>query len=363
MAEVSGYKRAVDRYGSGNPAESDFVLACSLSGRVVHASAELKIRLGTELAGRNLNDFLDDKTVSDIIAKSAAGEYCSFYCLLGGKKYSALSEREGGAIIIAFYEEDEHSATDGSDNSLKYLQGEINVLLSNLLGALSNFGGEDNPTAMFARKNIYRLLRASRNVFDRVACKNGTIKAEKRDHDILEICTAVVDKLKFSLRSVDTELELWHDGERHISNCVSEHVEGMLANIISCVLKSGGKSAVRYLKVEIVSKEQDILISVLSPNRLLSDRMLVKSLSENGDCETSVDNELVQSLLTVKAMAAYNGGSFLMTAERDGDRLAILLPRVDDDTVCRFKSPGTKYMSGTNTALVELAEILPDSLY
>ena len=169
MAEVSGYKSAKDRYGSGNPAESDFVLACSLSGRVVHASAELKVRLGTELAGRNLNDFLDDKTVSDIIATSAAGEYCSFYCLLGGKKYSALSEREGGAIIIAFYEEDEPGAT-GDDDSLKYLQGEINVLLSNLLGALGNFGGEDNPTAMFARKNIYRLLRASRNVFDRVAC-------------------------------------------------------------------------------------------------------------------------------------------------------------------------------------------------
>ena len=362
MAEVSGYKSAKDRYGTKD-AETDFVLACSMSGRVVHASAELKIRLGTELAGRNLNDFLDDKTVSDIIAKSAAGDYCSFYCLLGNKKYSALSQREGGAIIISFYEENADAATDGSSNSLKYLQGEINVLLSNLLGALNNFGDDQNPVAMFARKNIYRLLRASRNVFDRVACNNGTVKAEKREHDVLEICRAVVDKLKFPLRSVDTELELWHDGDRHISNCVSDHVERMLSNIISCAIKCSGDTPVRHLKVEVLSKEQDILVSVLSPKRMLSDRMLVKAVSEEGEYVADVDNELVQSLLCVKALAVYNGGGFYMSAERDFDRLSVLLPRVDSDVACRFKSPGTKYMSGTDSALVELAEILPDSLY
>ena len=69
-----------DRYGRLG-GDSDLILACTLSGRVVHASAELKLRFGTELAGRNLNDFLDDRTVSDIIARSAAGEYCSFCCL------------------------------------------------------------------------------------------------------------------------------------------------------------------------------------------------------------------------------------------------------------------------------------------
>ena len=136
----------------------------------------------------------------------------------------------------------------------------------------------------------------------------------------------------------------------------------MLSNIVSCVLKSGGDGGVRYLKVEIVSKEQDILISVVSPNRVLSDKMYVNAIN-GGSINKHSDNEVVQSLLTVKALASYNGGSFFMTAERDFDRLAVLLPRIDGDTACRFKSPGIKYMSGTNTALVELAEVLPDSLY
>jgi hypothetical protein len=78
---------------------------------------------------------------------------------------------------------------------------------------------------------------------------------------------------------------------------------------------------------------------------------------------SGLDDELVQTLLTVKALAAYNGGTFIITAEKDGDRLAVLLPKAEDDKTFRFKSPGIRYMSGTNTALVELAEILPDSLY
>jgi len=360
MEEVSGYNNYKDRYGQ-LARESVFILSCSLSGRVVHASAELKLRFGTELAGRNLNDFLDDKTVADIIAKSAMGEYCRFNCLLAGRKYSALSEKEGGVITITFYDEDTDIPDAVDENSLKYLQGEINVLLSNLLGALKTFNSEDNPNAMFARKNVYRLLRASRNVFDRMECIRGTINGEKCDHDMLELISAVAEKLRFPLRSINIDLDLWHDGERHICNCVAEHVERMLAIIISCILKCS-TTAPEYLRLEIISKEREVLISVLSPGRILSCDMMANALSGFGGAKRT-DGELVQSLLTVKALAAYNGGSIIMSAERDGDRIAFLLPGVDDDRAIRFKSQGARYMSGTNTVLVELSEILPDSLY
>lgn len=362
MAEKREYRTRSGGSGRRN-GDSDLLLCCSLSGRIVHATAELKLKLGTELAGRNLNDFLDDKTVSDIIAKSASGDYCRFSCLLTGQKYSAVSEKEGSVITVTFYEEDNGSIGTVGENSLKYLQSEINELLSNLLGALKNIGGEDNPTTMFAKKNIYRLLRASRNVFDRAACEDGTISGEKSVHDVLEICTDVVEKLRFPLRTVNTELEIWHDGERHICTCVAEHVERMLSNIISCALKGKiSQTGSTYLKIEIISKENDVLVSVLSEKRILSEKMLVNVFGMDEDGR-GIDREIMQSLLTVKALAAYNGGNFIMAAEKDCDRLAFLLPKAPADKAFRFKSPGVKYMTGTNTALVELAEILPDSLY
>lgn len=351
-----------DRYGRLG-GESDLILACTLSGRVVHASAELKLRFGTELAGRNLNDFLDDRTVSDIIARSAAGEYCNFCCLIAGKRYSAVSEKEGGVITILFYEDDNPSADIAGENSLKYLQAEINTLLSNLLGSIKSIGAEENPTLLFAKKNIYRLLRASRNVFDRVQCQNGTMQCDKSEHDILEICTAVAESLRFSLRAVNIGIDVWHDGEKHICTCVSQHVERMLSNIISCALKGSVNGQPAMLNVEIISKEKDVLISVLSQKRILSEKMLANTFDGMPGTGSGLDDELVQTLLTVKALAAYNGGTFIITAEKDGDRLAVLLPKAEDDKTFRFKSPGIRYMSGTNTALVELAEILPDSLY
>ena len=362
MAETNAYRNHKDRYSRFGE-ESDFILACTLSGRVVHASAELKLRLGTELSGRNLNDFLDDRTVAEIIAKSAVGEYCRFSCLLGGRMYSALSEKEGGVITISFYEDDEHSADGAEENSLKYLQGEINTLLSNLLGSFKNMGAEESPAMMFAKKNIYRLLRASRNVFDHAACRNGTMQCEKREHDVLEIVTAVVESLRFPLRAVNTEIDIWHDGEKHVCTCVSQHVERMLSNVITCALKGSLGGSDRMLTVEVMSKDNDVLISVLSQKRILNERMLTNTFNESHEQSHRADDELVQSLLTVKSLAAYNGGSFIVTAEKDGDRMVILLPKADDDRSFRFKSPGVRYMSGTNTALVELAEILPDSLY
>lgn len=363
MAEVSGYRNYKNRFGHFD-GETDFVLACSLSGRVVHASAEIKLRMGTELAGRNLNDFLDDKTVFDIIAKSAVGDCCRFSCILAGRKYSAISEKEGGVITIAFYEGDSVNVSSLGESSLKYLQSELNTLLANLMGAVRNFGSTDSPNVMFAKRNIYRLLRASRNVFDCISVEDGSMSAEMFDHDILEICMAVVEKLKFPLRSVNAELEIWHDGEKHICSCVSEHVERMLSGIISCALKgcdSGGGT--RFIKIEIISKEKDVLVSVLSQKRILNERMLANVFNGGSGEHNGIDREILQTLLTVKSLAAYNRGSFIMTAEKECDRMTFLLPKADADRMYRFKSPGVKYMNGTNTALVELSEILPDSLY
>lgn len=345
-------------------ADSALMMVCTLSGRIIHATALLKAEFGTEISGRNLNDFIEDSVVSDIISYAAKGECYFFNCLISGKLYSGTSEKEGNALNVYFSAVEQDGKISISETSLKYLQAEINSVLSSLLGALKTFGDSNDPSAMFARKNVYRLLRVTQNVFDKAACESGENSYIKENCDILEICRNVLDCIKFPLRSVNVEVDVWHDGGRHICNCVSDQIERVISNMISCALKGNvNNGKLVHLKVEIIEKENDILVSVLAPHKLLTENMIAGVFSDSNNKESLSDREIKQTLLTIKTLAAYNNGSLVMSTEKDSDRLAILLPKVKDNEIFRLKSPRASYNSGTVVPLVELSEILPDSLY
>lgn len=362
---MSADKSLISRSAQGNKHfDGSLLMVCSLSGRIIHATDLLKAEFGTEISGKNLNDFLDDGTVSEIISRAVKGEAYFFNCLIGGRLYSGTSNKEGNALNVSFaLNEDEDSLSVG-ENSLRYLQAEINSVLATLLGALSTFEDSNDPTAMFARRNIYRLLRVTWNVFDRAACESGDDSYIKQNCDILEICRDVAERLRFPLRSVNVEIEVWHDGGRHICYCVVEQIERMISNMISCALKgmvNNGKPV--YLKLDVIEKEDDVLISILSPHRVMAENMIAGVFSGHDKKAPLPDREMKQTLLTIKSIAAYNSGSLVMSTEKDGDRLAVLLPKVKGYDSLKLKAPKISYNSGTDASLVELSEILPDSLY
>ena len=337
---------------------------CTLSGRIIFATGELKVEFGTELAGKNLNDFIDDKLVSKIISNSALGKSFYFDCLIAGKVYTGLSEKDGNAINILFANKLEEEKFSINNSSLRYLEAEINSVLSTMLGTLQSIDNHNDPAAMFARRNVYRLVRVARNVFDTLACESGEERYIKQNCDVLDICREVVDKIKFPLRSVNVEIEAWHDGGRHISFCVAEHIERIISNIISCSLKgifNNGKTI--YIKIEVIEKKDDILISVIAPHKVVSNNMISVILSKNDNKASLENREMCQTLSTIKALAAYNGGNFLISTDRDGDRMAVLLPKVPDSDKLKLKAPEAKYSAGASLALIELSEILPDSVY
>ena len=75
------------------------------------------------------------------------------------------------------------------------------------------------------------------------------------------------------------------------------------------------------------------------------------------------DGEMKQTLKTIKALVAYNKGNIMVTTGKDRDRLAIILPKSPDSDKTILRSPSVRYETGTSLALMELSEILPDSLY
>ncbi len=118
-----------------------------------------------------------------------------------------------------------------------------------------------------------------------------------------------------------------------------------------------------YLKLDVIEKEENILISVLSPHRLMADNMIAGVFSGYERKEPLPDREVKQTILTIKSIASYNSGSLVMSTEKDGDRMAVLLPKVKGYDSLKLKAPKVSYNSGTDVSLVELSEILPDSLY
>jgi hypothetical protein len=344
--------------------EVNLTLVCTLSGRIIYATKELKIVFGTELSGKNLNDFLDDKLVSKIIYNSANSDCFYFDCVVSGKVYSGFSEKEGNAINISLSKKANSESSIISDNSLKYLQAELNAGLSLLLGALQSFSNKDDPNATFAKHNVYKLVRATRNVFDSINCESGEDIYLIQNYDILEICQNVVENLRFPLRCINTEIEIWHDEGRHICYCVAEHIQRILTNLLSCALKGlSDEKKSTCVRIEILEKENDILIAVTTPHKIIIDKFISSIISQHDNKNDISDGEMKQTLKTIKALVAYNKGNIMVTTGKDRDRLAIILPKSPDSDKTILRSPSVRYETGTSLALMELSEILPDSLY
>lgn len=344
--------------------DESLLLICTLSGRIIYATGELKITFGTEVSGKNLNDFLDDNLVSKIITNSANNENFYFDCVVGGIVYSGFSEKDGNAINIRFTKKPNSENSILSDNSIRYLQAELNSGLALMLGALQSKENRDDPVAMFARHNIHRLVRATKNVFDKIACDGGDERYLKYNCDVLELCNNIAQKIKFPLRSINVEIEVWHDGGRHICYCVPEYVERIIANMISCVLKgivNNGKTS--YVKIEIMENDSDVLVAVTSPRKDSTDKLLSAVLSKNDSRTDLGTREMNQTISTIKSLVAFNDGSLIISTDKDVDRMAVLLPKVPSDEKLLLNAPLANYSVGASIALIELAEILPDSVY
>ena len=344
--------------------DSNLLLICTLSGRIIYATGELKITFGTEVSGKNLNDFLDDNLVSKIISNSANNECFYFDCVIGGVVYSGFSEKDGNSINVSFVKKPSGENSIINDSSIRYLQAELNSGLALMLGALQSKDNRDDPAAMFARHNIYRLVRATKNVFDKISCDGGEERYLKYNCDILELCNNVASKIKFPLRSINVELEVWHDGGRHICYCVPEYIERIIANMISCVLKGTPDNGIMSsLRIDILENGSDVLLSVLSPRKVLTDKVMTAVWSKNDTRGDLGSREVCQTINTIKSLVAYNDGSLIISSDQGMDRIAILLPKVHSDEKLLLNAPLASYNVGASIALIELSEVLPDSVY
>jgi len=342
----------------------DGVLSCTLSGRVVHVSSALKSKLGMELAGRNLNDFIDDKTVSEIIASASNGEGYGFSCFIMGRWYYAFSEKESGVISVSLYEAEENDGAFAGEDTLKYLQSQINSGLSDILAALRVIENSDKHLAMHARQNIYKLLRVTRNVFDTLSCSRGDVAIEKKNCEVLSLCNNAIERIRFPISALNVELEIMHDGGWHVVNCVAEHIERILFGLVAVILKKQQVSNEPCkIKIEIFGKDDDIIISVLSDTRIISDELFDGVFRKSTANWYSRETDTVQSMAAIKAMAEYNGGSFMMVSEKDYDRISVVFKESDVTDAPIVKSPEAAYCSGIDDILVELAEVLPDVMF
>lgn len=348
-------------------------LYCSASGRVVFTSSGLKELLEEELDGRNLNDFVADRTVAQVIAKTQAGETMNFECTLGGLRFSceASQEREPDEelIYIRLLPLSQKGGAFITVNAARFITRELQIDASMMLANVQIMEREQGITEDRLRhladikRSIFRLIRTARSLEDCALAENGLQEMVFRWEDLTALFKKIEERLEPLFQSSGITLN-WHLPEKPMLWIVDgEKVRRMLLHLISNAVASISKSGT----IEITLKERD-KTAVFS----VSDNGRGIKKSDMGDLfrkHTQMDPMRAATagtgfgLTIVRSFAEGHGGRLLvMGDEGRGTSAQVLLPQQTPERMV-LREFYNSYGDGIDVALVELSTVLDTNCY
>jgi len=177
-------------------------LLCTPAGRVRFASGMLKMMLGEDLNGRNLNDFLEDALCARLVAETLAGREYEFRCKIREQAFRCTAQpwEDGDGIQIALFPVNAQAGAGESRHADRFVSREINRELGVLLPALQQLEsgaqpGQEGYLAMM-KLHLYRLLRMSRNLEDLALLEDGQLELCLKQLDITELTAALLEKAR-----------------------------------------------------------------------------------------------------------------------------------------------------------------------
>lgn len=348
-------------------------LYCSASGRVVFTSSGLKELLDEELDGRNLNDFVADRTVAQVIAKTQVGETMDFECTLGGLRFSceASQEREPDEelIYIRLLPLTQKGGAFITVNAARFITRELQIDASMMLANVQMMERESGITEerlqylADIKRSVFRLIRTARSLEDCALAENGLQEMVFRREDLTALFKEMEERLDPLFQNSGITLK-WNLPEKPMSWIVDgEKVRRMLLHLIANAAASISKNGT----IEISLKERD-KTAVFS----VSDNGSGIKKSDMGDVfrkHTQMDPMHAVTagtgfgLTIVRSFAEGHGGRLMvMSDEKRGTSAQVLLPQQTPERMV-LREFYSSYGTGIDVALVELSTVLDSNCY
>lgn len=352
---------ATDHSGGG------YLLLSTAAGRVIYCSGSLRLLLGEDLTGRNLNDFLEDQTTAQIVAAALRGESLDFGCTLERRRFSAFAESVAGNICVTFYPLDENGTPTFAGNTAGLVVRELNAALHTMFLALGEIRpqliGEAREDGAVLAQNLYRLLRLSHNLSDCADAERGLLRLHVTEEDAVRLCGGLAQRLEGPCRSRGVRLRWEAPAEPIVFRGDREKIERMLLNLIANALaaqKDGGEVT---LAVAAAEAEDEVVFTVMDSGPGVADTgSLFRKYRLADPADGASMGGAGFGLALTYAFARLHGGQVLYSGG-SGAAFQIRLPRNLQGVLAPLGAAAQDYAGGIDRVLLELATVLGKENY
>ncbi len=343
-------------------------LLCTPAGRVRFASGMLKMMLGEDLNGRNLNDFLEDALCARLVAETLAGREYEFHCKIREQAFRCTAQpwEDGDGIQIALFPVNGQTGTGECRSTGRFVSREINRELGVLLPALQQLesGTQDGQEGYLAmmKLHLYRLLRMSRNLEDLALLEDGQLELCLKQLDMNGLLADLLEKAQPYCEANGIRLTINLPGEPLYCVADEEKVRSMLYHLLSNAVqaqKGGG-----MVQVSLRGREDGSVTLSVSDRGGGMDADALREL--NGSLERRdplrVGGLGLGLLLTRAYMQAHGGRMMLMAGDGGMVASVTFLPQEEPPTqeLHAWRAP---YGAGIDPVQVELSCIGTKELY
>lgn len=357
-------------FGFDDVQYTDNIIICSTDGIIISIPESMKNVIGADCEGRDVSEVFDPvaaKTIKDLSQKR---QFADFECYIINSEYSCSAQLIKDKIYIYCFPIERNAAIPKRDSSMQFASREINTATSMIFASLGILkkdiekNGTKEPLAII-NKNLYRLLRLSRNMMDSSQIEENSLSLCLSEEDIAAFCLKIVKQVEDICSQCDIVFT-FDIPEKSIICCFDkEKIERAILNLLSNAISACGKDG--RIHFSLTEKEKDVII-VITDNGAGIDGGVLSDVFEKhkaGRPESGISlGGAGFGLELVKAFIEKHGGSIVITSQENmGTSACIVLPKNEGVKPAVFNSAAFDYAGGFSHVLVELSTVLDKKFF
>lgn len=337
----------------------EYFIITSRSGRILHISPAMAALLDTDPVGRNLNDLLEDRTVSDLILGVSPDADYRFDCTLDSRAFQCSARlSQSGNMVIVLRPMSDADPGDSNRGLVRYLSREINSNLESMNLALRTLTRSADPAQALAilTRGILNLSRISKNAAAKVDLEQGSLFLDPRSGDLAEDIRDICRRAR-QMCAGFADIQL-NEGGTEGAPAVYDRtaVQRILLNLIAFHMDASVlKKPCLHIAIERTPEEMIVTLQLRGSRQ--PERMPVET-----PCGEAIPGQGIE--LEIAALLTRKLGGVLITAGReDGGRSCRLSLPISQSHENPVSSTRIDWYGGLDIVEVELSGVLPSAAY